>query len=944
LGPTKLTFTAVTKDDETVTVTYIFFSISDVNAEPLGIDVETDTDNDGISDYAEGVIGTDPEAEDTDNDGIPDSVELFFGFTQPDNEDSDGNGVLDGDEDIDNDGLTYREEIEAGTLFISEDTDGDGLSDGDEVKLYKTDPLNCDTDSDGVSDYEEVMLGKDPNKADNDPVMQTAEFEIETGDDAIVESVDISFESEHYLPEYVTAENILDKYVPCTNVVGRVGAPVNFTSYLDFDTATVTFHYNEDNLGDTNEENLGVLWFDEENCDFVMQEQAVVDTQNNTVTMEVTHFSKYVMIDVEQWNLVWQNAPDYTTDYASDTERYDYIIMIECTAYMTSAYKQKAIETAQTFINGMRTGERITFGIIMGEQIRMYTLYFTDKSLSKRSLTSLMKYTSSSTSYSMGSVHTGVVNLLNSTEDIGNIPVVINITSNINMSYGYDYTDYYNENGVRMYAVILGLVDGWVKNNFGGHYNLYERLDCQFDNLMMQTDGYMLTGDTAAELHEDFMMGFETDSDSDGIPDIYEEVGLTLCTGERNPTDVNSADSNDDGYEDWLVYGFNSVEKMFPTFRNLLAHMLKHNGIPYVNTCENPNLIDNDKDGLYDHVSREIDGEEFSIPIDDDIYEQKCPPGLLDKIEEDLDEGINLATELNSALEVPCSYPGIKRNMSEDEAWEILKKWCLDKENWCAAASFLGCFTLGFMEDTEGIAAHSDYYQLQRAFGYCGLYDEVFKIATNNRVDIFYPGSFNYNDEEYIFWGWRGYYLNLGTGAEMGVYYDKVSAQEYWESNTTKIVSNHYVEGGLKEIGLYDIAIKGKETVSSFMRSTTYICDWWHVAPYEFEMSLSLYYKPSAEKSEKENYESVYNWFPKENQWWITGFRYDSEWISAKPVETLYYICNVSFNNVEQLQTEVGSKKGMYNAFTAEINKPNNEENKFIAYNEDSFTVVWGDY
>ena len=63
--------------------------------------------------------------------------------------------------DLDQDGLTLREEIERGTDPKLWDTDGDGLSDGNEVRIG-TDPLKTDTDGDGFSDYAEVVAETDP--------------------------------------------------------------------------------------------------------------------------------------------------------------------------------------------------------------------------------------------------------------------------------------------------------------------------------------------------------------------------------------------------------------------------------------------------------------------------------------------------------------------------------------------------------------------------------------------------------------------------------------------------------------------------------------------------------------------------------------------------------------------------------------------------------------
>lgn len=64
--------------------------------------------------------------------------------------------------DSDNDGLTDEEEAMIGTSSQSPDTDNDGLFDREEVKVYKTNPLLADTDNDGWSDKQEIELGQDP--------------------------------------------------------------------------------------------------------------------------------------------------------------------------------------------------------------------------------------------------------------------------------------------------------------------------------------------------------------------------------------------------------------------------------------------------------------------------------------------------------------------------------------------------------------------------------------------------------------------------------------------------------------------------------------------------------------------------------------------------------------------------------------------------------------
>lgn len=102
--------------------------------------LDTDSDNDTISDRDEGNI-------DADGDGIPNRLDL----------DSDGDGIPDADEAGDADELTppVNTDGDRAPDFLDTDSDDDGLSDADEI-TRGTNPYNEDTDSDGVSDLVEI--------------------------------------------------------------------------------------------------------------------------------------------------------------------------------------------------------------------------------------------------------------------------------------------------------------------------------------------------------------------------------------------------------------------------------------------------------------------------------------------------------------------------------------------------------------------------------------------------------------------------------------------------------------------------------------------------------------------------------------------------------------------------------------------------------------------
>ncbi|MDT0621043.1 gliding motility-associated C-terminal domain-containing protein [Croceitalea vernalis] len=109
-----------------------------INVTIMVVDCNLDNDNDGLNDDIEEDIGTDPDNPDTDGDGILDGTEVVDGTDPLDDCDSLGGTPLP-DGDCDADGLTNGEEADLGTDPFDADTDGDGLTDGEEV-LVVDDP------------------------------------------------------------------------------------------------------------------------------------------------------------------------------------------------------------------------------------------------------------------------------------------------------------------------------------------------------------------------------------------------------------------------------------------------------------------------------------------------------------------------------------------------------------------------------------------------------------------------------------------------------------------------------------------------------------------------------------------------------------------------------------------------------------------------------------
>ncbi|RJG51336.1 hypothetical protein [Motilimonas pumila] len=173
------------------------------------VDSQSDLDNDGLSNYQEFELGTSPINMDTDGDRTPDSQDPMP-LDPRFNDDTDNDGLplqwellfaslddlnpTDADADFDSDGLTNIEEFKVGTHPELADSDGDGVIDGEDVapteSRYQFDRDNdglpdswerqhgfndmlafdalTDPDLDGLNNLQEFKLGTDPRLASSD--------------------------------------------------------------------------------------------------------------------------------------------------------------------------------------------------------------------------------------------------------------------------------------------------------------------------------------------------------------------------------------------------------------------------------------------------------------------------------------------------------------------------------------------------------------------------------------------------------------------------------------------------------------------------------------------------------------------------------------------------------------------------------------------------------
>jgi hypothetical protein len=130
--------------------------------------LDPDTDHDHYTDWEEFnhdgspeysfFLDTNPNNPDSDNDGLLDGDEAHVFGTNPKKADTDSNGLTDGQEDFDYDGLVNTDEITLGTNPWNPDSDNDGLLDGADPLPLNINYRDGDLNASGTVDAADALI------------------------------------------------------------------------------------------------------------------------------------------------------------------------------------------------------------------------------------------------------------------------------------------------------------------------------------------------------------------------------------------------------------------------------------------------------------------------------------------------------------------------------------------------------------------------------------------------------------------------------------------------------------------------------------------------------------------------------------------------------------------------------------------------------------------
>lgn len=571
------------------------------------IDLNRDSDGDNAPDYLEDYFGTDKRKTDTDGDGLSDYIELYSLVLDPRNADTDGDGICDGDEDLDGDGLTNGTEVQIGTSIVKTDTDGDGLSDFDENRMHGTDPLKEDTDGDGVSDAKEIELGTNPLVFD-----KTFQLNLKADSTDTVEvSVETALPGEQ--AESLTVKRYENKLFFPETMPGYIGGAYDFSVDGEIEKAKINFKFDKALLADPSFDPV-IYYFNEET-----QQLEELDTvvEGNAASAEVTHFSKYILLnrkvfqDAFKWQDVWTS-----TGYSG----VEVVLVIDDSGSMGwNDSTNQRLSVARNLIDKLPDNSKV--GVVKFESAvsKLTTTIAEDKEKAKSYLTT--SYFRSSGGTNMYSAINSAFSLYESTDDnIMKMMVVLSDGATSDTGRHAAVVSAANDRNVKIYTVGLG--------SSSSYFNSYLK------PLANNTAGAFYLASEADQLEDIYndineKIDIETDSDGDGIADYYEE-NMVLFNGVTMKLDKNNPDSDGDGLLDGeeaaeLNYKYNEDRTQVIVTGKILSNPLEADsdgdGISDEEELiigTNPNNPDSDGDGLedgteyvagFDPLAADMDGD-----------------------------------------------------------------------------------------------------------------------------------------------------------------------------------------------------------------------------------------------------------------------------------------------------------------------------------------------
>jgi Mg-chelatase subunit ChlD len=513
-------------------------------------------------------LKTDYQLADDDNDGLTNVFEKQYLnsktlFNKPD---TDGNGILDSDEDTDADGLTNFEEQALKTNPLKQDTDNDKLSDYDEYAI-QTDPLNPDSDNDGILDGDETFETKLSTQSGISMSM--------IGKGNIAGKCSITEKKPNHC---------------ISKMAGLVSDIFDLKSEIHFDNAELRIPLTSDIInGSHNIADLRLAHIDYQSSKIEIPENQQIIKRGNYLFASLNHFSHYAVINYpvfkESFSKEFHGSTRLkkvdNTEVRNDDGSIDLIITLDSSGSMQKNDPSfLRISAAENLIDQMEyTRDQIAV-LDFDQTAKVIHQLSSDFESVKQSMIQIDASGKTNISDAL------IQSLEQLSDSRANVQAVI-LFSDGNSSVSERVLSLIPKADIQIYTIGLGT-------------NINEDLLKKIAEL---SNGQYYKVDNAGDIQIpfDIISKASIDKDMDGLSDNAETNGILTWLGSVVYSDPHVRDSDGDGLSDG--------EEIF-------AVGINDNGEKVYKMISDPELVDSDNDGVSDYDELyPADGQEIGNPL-----------------------------------------------------------------------------------------------------------------------------------------------------------------------------------------------------------------------------------------------------------------------------------------------------------------------------------------
>ncbi len=356
----------------------------------------------------------------------------------------------------------------------------------------------------------------------------------------LVSEIKIDYEVQGNPLSKIEIKDLTNTEAEINECVGNAGQSIDISgNFFNFQLkeATVTMKYDKEKLNDVNEENLGVLWYDDDRDEMIVMDSSV-DIENGTIEFKTEHFSEYIIVDLETWEAAWNQR---VVRVRNDADAFDISFVIDDSGSMTSNDPQDLrIEAVENFIDILRNQDNYSI-------IKFESSANTIKEL-KDELSEDWKddFRSSGGTNITNGVSSGITTL---SEENGNYKVLVLLTDGEDAGLSSKKEEIISDaidKNITIYTIFL---------NTG--YNTNQNNTQDISDIALETGGsfYTISTDEIIDIFKQISkvsIGVDgsVDTDGDGIPDEIELGGMRNKYGKIVYTNPYNADTDGDGKSD----------------------------------------------------------------------------------------------------------------------------------------------------------------------------------------------------------------------------------------------------------------------------------------------------------------------------------------------------------------------------------------------------------